>query len=228
MKDTKTKTKPTPKRKAGTPPNTTRVFFLLDRSGSMSACLEETISGFNSYLDGLSDQGLLVTLVQFDTQGIETVFADKVPSAANRLTKNTYRPRGGTPLWDAFGHTIAQAKSAKGPKDKVLFVTLTDGKENASISFSAETIREMIKALEKEGWTFAHIGVGLEGWNAVTEMAFGTQSASNIMHTTNAPGDVKATYERVAFATRAVGQSVGAKSVNVNWTGDKDLKGKKK
>ena len=59
-------------------PHTTIVSFLLDRTGSMDAIKDETIGGFNAYIDALqAEAGDLVvfTLLQFDSQSIDTLSA---------------------------------------------------------------------------------------------------------------------------------------------------------
>lgn len=176
--------KPTPKSEPKNKP--TLVAFLLDRSGSMKACQDETISGFNAYVDQLEkDQtdGARFTLTQFDTQGIDIVHNAVPLKKVARLDQKTYVPRGGTPLYDALGRTINATMKQAGTKFKVLFVTLTDGEENSSREFDLEQIQKLIKEMEdKYAWTFAHIGVGAEGWAATRKYAFGTQSVTNVLH----------------------------------------------
>jgi hypothetical protein len=75
-------------------PTTTIVSFLLDRTGSMAAIKDETISGFNTYLDTLErDAGDLIafTLLQFDSQSIDTLYAGAKLSEVRRLTPETSR-----------------------------------------------------------------------------------------------------------------------------------------
>ena len=55
------------------------VVFLLDRSGSMSNCVEDTIGGYNSYLKEQKEKGYntKITTVLFDDQ--YEVLYDRVP-----------------------------------------------------------------------------------------------------------------------------------------------------
>src|ERR1051325_3640349 len=90
-------------------PQTTIVSFLLDRTGSMEAIEDETIGGFNAYLDALeAEDGDLVVfnLLQFDSQSIDTLYSGAKLSDVERLTPETYQPRAYTPLIDACFKTI--------------------------------------------------------------------------------------------------------------------------
>ena len=58
------------------PSTRTLVTFLLDRTGSMEAIRDDTIGGFNAYLDGLKGNGATdidFTLIQFDSVSIDKI-----------------------------------------------------------------------------------------------------------------------------------------------------------
>ena len=78
------------------------------------------------------------------------------------LTVGTYQPQGNTALLDAIGSTIAallQTPDINSPNTATLVTTFTDGQENASRVYSAETIKAMVQRLEATGrWTFALLG----------------------------------------------------------------------
>ena len=87
----------------------THITVILDRSGSMEAIRNDTIGGFNSFLAAQkAETGFAtLTLVQFDTQNAYEVIQDfrnikEVPE----LTRTTFVPRAGTPLYDAMGKGI--------------------------------------------------------------------------------------------------------------------------
>jgi uncharacterized protein YegL len=189
----------------------TLVAFLLDRTGSMHVCKAETIKGFNHYIKELraKDDGTMrFTLTQFDSAGIDIVH-DAVPlKAVKELTDETYVPRAWTPLYDAIGKTIRATETKATGKYKVLFVTLTDGQENASTEWNSDSIKVLIKSKEDQAhWTFAYIGMGITGWAATTVMAAGTVGASNVLRTSYHNTD-KA-YGRFAGATVAFACSTG-------------------
>jgi uncharacterized protein YegL len=193
----KTKAKASPKNKP------TLVAFLLDRTGSMASVIEETIRGFNGYLDTLKDkkaENILFTLTQFDTISIDIVHNAVPLNGVKPLNRETYQPRGGTPLYDAIGKTI-RATEAVADGYKILFVTLTDGEENSSSEWNQETIKALMKEKEeKDHWTFAHIGVGEGAWDATTRLADGTRSASNVLNVKR--GDTVKTFARFAATTQ--------------------------
>lgn len=146
----------------------THITVILDRTGSMESVKTDTIGGFNKFL---KDQKAVpgeatLTLVQFDHQDPYEVIQDFVPiQEAKDLTTATFVPRGWTPLLDAIGRGINDlgAKLAAKPEDqrpeKVLFVILTDGYENASKEFSREKVFELIKTqTDVFKWQFMYLG----------------------------------------------------------------------
>lgn len=204
----------------------TLVAFLLDRTGSMAACKDETIKGFNGYIEELSKQKngeIRFTLTQFDSIAVDIVH-DAVPlNRVARLTDETYTPRANTPLYDAIGKTVRATEKQAGETYKVLFVTLTDGLENASSEWHEEAIRQLIKEREdKDHWTFAHIGVGANGWASTARYSAGTKSASNVLKIQ--PKQTKQVYRSFARATRsyACNASAGGQSVSALWSGHAD------
>lgn len=170
-------------------PKPTLVCLLLDRSGSMSACKEETVTGFNAYVSALRDRHTPASrfhFVQFDSVSRDTV-QDMVPMGEIKdLTHEGYQPRGNTPLNDAVGQTIRSIEViSKRFGFKVLFVIQTDGQENASTEFSNESVKALMKQMENEHkWTFAFIGTGPDGWDQMRSFSAGTQSVGNVMKTT--------------------------------------------
>jgi Mg-chelatase subunit ChlD len=95
--------------------------------------------------------------VQFDGQDPYEVIYDAADiKGVKRLTKKTYVPRGMTPLLDALGqgineadHWIGRLAKTKRP-ERVIFVVVTDGMENASKEFKKSQVTKMIKQHQKE------------------------------------------------------------------------------
>ena len=70
------------------------------------------VGGFNAFLAQQQADGhdAVMTLVQFDSQDPHEVLFDATPLAQVRpLERARFQPRGGTPLYDAMGHLIADA-----------------------------------------------------------------------------------------------------------------------
>jgi len=116
----------------------TIVTFRLDRTGSMEAIKAETLRGFNSYLDIFErEAGDLVdfTLVQFDSQSIDTLCLRAKLSEVRRLTPESYQPRAYTPLIDACFKAIKVTEdmvAQRRDEPRVIVCFQTDGDENAS------------------------------------------------------------------------------------------------
>src|SRR5580765_28629 len=138
------------KRTNGTKKTTTNgaceVVVLLDRSGSMSSIKKEMEGGFDQFVkEQRAVPGICVlTLVQFDSQGIDTVHEAKPIADVPALD---LAPRGLTPLLDAVGQTITKTKARWDAKkfSKLLFLVITDGQENASREFKKDQIKKLVE-----------------------------------------------------------------------------------
>lgn len=126
----------------------------IDCSGSMANCLNDTIGGFNLFLDNQPKGSLLSTYLFDNTvklfQTLTTV------ETAKRLDTTNYRPYGGTALLDAIGRTITIASNCTA--DTINIVILTDGEENSSKNYTKSQVFEMIEERKKEGWNFIFLG----------------------------------------------------------------------
>lgn len=142
-----------------------QVVFLLDQTGSMLECKKDTIGGFNSFLEeqkkSKADR-LKFSLTLFNSAKVEKRHTNEDIKKVEPLSDANYIPSNLTPLWDALGNTIQSLPEAK----DVLFVILTDGYENCSREFKAETVKRMIKEKEKDfGWKFLFLGADLADFN---------------------------------------------------------------
>lgn len=161
----------------------THYHIILDQSGSMQDCKEQTISGFNEQLQSIQtleeqfpNQEITVGLTLFNTQVMP--LADRArPADLERLTPSTYLPNGGTALFDAIGLTVQKAKTGwlNAPPDvaaTVMMVIITDGYENSSRVFRLPEIRDLVTRLEGTGqWTFLYLGATLDAVDVAESMA---------------------------------------------------------
>lgn len=148
----------------------TELVFMLDRSGSMSGLESDTIGGFNSVLTKQKGEvgDANITTVLFDDK--YELLHDrynlvKVPV----ITDKEYFVRGTTALLDAIGKTIhkmgnVQKYAAEDDRaEKVMFVIITDGMENASVKYSYDHIKNMIdRQKNKYGWEFIFLGANID------------------------------------------------------------------
>jgi len=146
---------------------TTRVAYILDKSGSMASCREEAIKGTNDYMEALCGENpdARVTVTLFDDE-VYRVIDSVLVREITQLTPDAYIPSGCTALYDAVGSSIAAIGAEAQDGDIVLVSIFTDGLENASHEFSHETIRDLIRKHEKKGWTFAYLGANHDAWAA--------------------------------------------------------------
>ena len=148
----------------------TELVFILDRSGSMGGLVSDTIGGFNGLLEKQKqEQGeCVVTTVLFDDK--YELLHDRIPlPAVNPITHKEYYVRGMTALLDAIGLTLEKIRSAQantaenGRAEKVLFVIITDGMENASREYRIDRVKEMIERQKREaGWEFLFLGANID------------------------------------------------------------------
>lgn len=149
------------KRGAESRPVPTVIEFLLDETGSMASCKQETICGFNEFLSEQRGQaGLcLMTLTKFDTAGIRTPFVDLDVRLAPNLSNATFCPGESTNLRDALIariNAVRERVSSWDVKPNILFLAMTDGQDNASKSGEGE-VAELVRRMG-EGWTFVYLG----------------------------------------------------------------------
>lgn len=150
----------------------THITVILDRSGSMESIRDDTIGGFNAFLKKQNaEKGTAtLTLVQFDSQDpYELIHRFRPIGDVPELTRETFVPRATTPLLDAIGRgindlemSLGEIKKAALPS-KVVFVVVTDGRENASREFRKDQIEKMIRErTEKSDWQFVFLSADLD------------------------------------------------------------------
>lgn len=164
----------------------TIVNFILDKSGSMASIEKDVIGGFNSYIkelkEGKNSKDILFTLTLFDTVSIDTPYLLTPIKDVQPLNSKTYRPNGGTPLYDAAVETIEniadRVDEMKGRKAVVVTI-MTDGEENSSVKHDQDCLKDLIEKLEKRGnWTFTFMGANQDAWNTANKFGI---AAGNTM-----------------------------------------------
>jgi len=193
------------------PKVTTHVAFLLDESGSMASILDDTLGGFNTYIDTLlevKDATIKFTLVKFDTNKTEKMCVGVLLSDVPRLTRSNYVPGAGTPLRDAMCEIMQMVETTAGPNDRVVVVVQTDGHENSSRKITKEVLFNIIKEKTEKGWQFVYLGANIDTFDA-EEMgvAVGTRMAY-------IPGMSKSVYTAAASNIASYAQSGSPEALN--------------
>lgn len=186
--------------------------ILLDRSGSMESCRDSTISAFNEYVKGLKDStdiDAAVSLTLFDTMNIDLVFNGIKVGDMPALSRETFVPRGGTPLNDAIVATLDRMQAEwHRPGEAITLVILTDGEENSSKTSTA-TVKERLAAAKAAGWMVIYLGAnqdafhegGMRGIAAGNTMNFSTANVKSAM------GSVLRSTRAYAMTGDAVGEA---------------------
>lgn len=155
--------------------------FLLDRSGSMETCLDDTIGGYNAFIREQAPFGGTMTLVLFDHE-YSPVYIRRPMGEVVPLTHETYKPRGSTALLDAIGRTIKEWTGEEAPT----VIILTDGLENSSTKFTKAHIKDLIDVKTKEGWQFVYLGANQDAFAEARSIGIGAGHTLNF-ETTRTP-----------------------------------------
>ena len=148
----------------------TDITILLDRSGSMQTIKTAMESGMKEFIQGHQTvPSTRLSLIQFDgTNSYEEVYIERPITDVPELILS---PRGWTPLYDALcktidktGQRLAAKREADRP-DKVLFLIITDGEENASREFKRHDARTRIeRQKDRYQWEFSYLGANQDAY----------------------------------------------------------------
>ena len=167
--------------------NLTKLVFIVDRSGSMSGLESDTIGGFNSMLkeQQAAPGEASVTTVLFDDQ-YELLHDKMYIRLVAPLTTKDYTVRGSTALLDAVGKTIKKVRKEQRlvkksmRAEKVMFVIITDGHENASTEYTSERIKNRIeRQRSKHGWEFVFFGANMDAIMEAAKLGIAADRAQN-------------------------------------------------
>ena len=182
----------------------THIICILDRSGSMSSIISDSIGGFNTFLKQqkeLPDEATL-TVALFDDQ-YELLYDNIDIKKADELTNKIWIPRGTTALYDAIGKTINIektnfAKLGDEKPSKVLVCIVTDGQENASREYNIDNVKKLIKKCEKDNWNFLYLAANQDAFDVGT--SFGVSAGNTLTFNATSTGTA-AMYNAVASTT---------------------------
>lgn len=186
----------------------------------MASCCDQTISGFNEYVQTLKNdkksKNIKMTLTKFDSTGIKQVFRDEAIKDVPQLSRENYKPGALTNLYDAIGHVIKQTESRLSQKDVVLFVIMTDGQQNASSQYDRDKIFKLIKQKQESNWTFTYLGANQDSYLEAGNLGFqmGNTANYNVNQTEKA-------FARMASSTMLYSSNVGKGAIRCrNFYGD--------
>lgn len=150
------------------------LFFILDRSGSMSGSERDTINGFNAFIEkqAVKKQNIRVTTILFDDK-YQVLYSRKPISEVEALTEKEYYVRGCTALLDSIGKTVNSYKNEVG---STMCIITSDGYENASREYDRDQIRRII---ENCGWEFVFIGADIDSYTEASRIGIRKSRVAN-------------------------------------------------
>lgn len=149
--------------------NKSHVVLVLDRSGSMQSCREDSEGGVNAFIKEQQKLpgNVSMSIYQFDTD-VELVCDTKPVS---EVEDYKLEPRGMTALFDAIGRAIRDTGvqlAAMKEEDRPALVTVmivTDGGENASREYTQSLIKSMIEDQKNVySWQFSFLGANQDAF----------------------------------------------------------------
>lgn len=187
----------------------TEIIFIIDKSGSMSRLTNDTIEGFNGFVESQKDDTkTTLTTVLFDTSW--KILHDGVDVyEVSPMTNKDYIAGGGTAMLDAIGDTINRVQDrydelgAEKP-DNVLFVITTDGEENSSKKFTKAQIEKMIKhQTNGHGWEFIFLGANMDAVKEAASIGISHDRSISYDWTTIGTDALYSTVTAAACATKS-------------------------
>ena len=159
----------------------TELIYINDMSGSMDNQWNGTITGFNEFIKNQKEipgDDVRFTYVQFDDQ-YELVYNSIPLEEVPPLTKNIYKPRGWTALYDAVGRTIYNVGKRLYVDNQepvnVIFAVKTDGMDNKSTKYTKEIIEAMVKLhIDKYKWEVIYLANDEDTMKEAQSMGFGS------------------------------------------------------
>ena len=183
--------------------NYTHIVLLIDRSGSMSSIKKDMDGGIKTFLEEQKKEtgDCTITGAQFDTD-YEILHKMKPIADVGKIEIN---PRGGTALIDSMVRLINEVGNDLSGLDeedrpeRVLFVTITDGEENSSNTFTNEDLGKLIEQQEKDfNWNFTYIGANQDAFDSSSK--FGGRVDNSLNYEASSRG-VEKMFDKLSSAT---------------------------
>ena len=165
----------------------TEIIFVLDRSGSMQSLTQDTIGGFNSFIENQKKENgeALITTILFN-HSYEILHDGVNIQDIKPLTDKEYFAGGNTALLDAVGTAITDVgfRLHNTPEEqrpeKVMMIIMTDGHENSSQEYSKKQVKEMIeRQTNKYSWQFMFLGANIDAVAEAGGIGISPQFASD-------------------------------------------------
>ncbi len=195
--------------------------ILVDSSGSMESIADDVVGSLNRLVDENRELDVLVTYSIFSDE-YQPIFADKPigkvkrfnlkPDARTALIESTCK------MIDEVGERLAVKPEDERP-EKVMFVIVTDGMENASArEYTKERLLEKIKhQTEVYNWLFLYLGANQDA--IAVARSYGIDADKAISYEAS-QGDVRRNSERLSKKLRQTHESPLQNLQEIAWDED--------
>ena len=199
-----------------------QIICILDRSGSMKSLAEDTIGGYNSFIEKQKNEPgkAEVTTILFDDQ-YEKIADSVALNDVAELTSAEYYARGTTALLDAVGRTIMdtagkmEREKICPAKRRVLIMIMTDGYENSSKEYRKADVKNLVETTTNDyKWNYVFIGANIDSVAEAGSIGIGANRAANYAPTGAGVEHTFAQMDEAAKDVRAKG------SVSDDWKED--------
>jgi len=188
----------------------TQIVCILDRSGSMTSIIDDTVGGFNTFLKEqreLPDEAT-ITVALFDDE-YELLYDNVDIKEVKDITRAEWSPRGLTALHDAIGKTINNVKATHAKLGveapaKVLVCVVTDGYENASKEYSLDDIKKLIGGCEKDDWNFIYLAANQDAFDVGSGFGISVGNTYNYTTTVDGVGAMSNTLSNASVSYRSM------------------------
>lgn len=193
--------------------NYTHVVMVVDRSGSMETMKSDAQNSINNFMKEQSKGTGKITVTLYDFNNLSyKVFG---PIDAKEAPPYELMPNGGTALRDAMNRAITEtgsflrSLSEEARPGKVVFVTITDGDENASRFCSEHELkRKVIEQTDKYNWEFLFFGANIDAFS--TGASYGVRHSVQYAGTGISYTSAYNNFSESLLSARATGASVSS------------------
>jgi hypothetical protein len=194
----------------------THIICILDRSGSMSSIMKDSIGGFNTFLQQQRElpDDATITVALFDDK-YDLLYDNVNIKEVKDITSEQWFARGVTALYDAVGKTINTDKAniakmrKKDRPNKVLVCVVTDGWENASKEYTQDQVKTLIKDCEKNDWNFIYLAANQDAFDVGQSFGISGGNTFNYTATMDGVSDMSNKLSNVTASYRSM-SSTGA------------------
>jgi len=190
--------------------NHSEIICVIDSSGSMEETRDESIEGFNQFIDEQkSEDGTADVSVYLFNSVIKKVLNRVEVTRVPRLNRELYRPDGNTALLDALGTAIDETgrmlsatMEAERP-EHVIICILTDGRENSSQLYNrGQILNKIMHQTKVYNWKFIFLAANQDAFLEAESLGISKDYTSSYASTKMGTGDGYKKFSKMTGSAR--------------------------